>query len=101
MTDRPQQGKVSFAEPTHSADSHQIGGEHYKGLGMYEHWNVVAVMGWGYFVGQITRYLWRWERKNGVEDLKKARHYLDKLIELEENKLSGAEPDPRYVNQDR
>ena len=27
------------------------------------------------------KYLWRWKQKNGVEDLKKARWYLDKLIE--------------------
>lgn len=26
------------------------------------------------------KYLWRWKRKNGAEDLRKARWYLDKLI---------------------
>ena len=26
------------------------------------------------------KYLWRWKRKNGVEDLKKARWYIDHLI---------------------
>lgn len=32
------------------------------------------------------KYLWRWRHKNGVEDLKKARWYLDKLIaRLEES----------------
>jgi hypothetical protein len=33
--------------------------------------------------GNCLKYLWRWPRKGGVEDLKKARWYLDKLIELE------------------
>lgn len=28
------------------------------------------------------KYLWRWKRKNGVEDLRKARWYLDRLISL-------------------
>jgi hypothetical protein len=28
----------------------------------------------------------RWKDKAGIEDLKKARHYLDMLIELEGNK---------------
>lgn len=28
-----------------------------------------------------VKYLWRWKQKNGVEDLKKARWYIDKLIE--------------------
>jgi len=26
------------------------------------------------------KYLWRWKRKNGTEDLRKARWYLDRLI---------------------
>lgn len=26
------------------------------------------------------KYLWRWKQKNGVEDLEKARWYIDKLI---------------------
>lgn len=28
----------------------------------------------------VLKYIWRWKRKNGLEDLKKARWYLDKLI---------------------
>ena len=32
----------------------------------------------------VIKYIWRWKRKNGVEDLKKARWYLDKLIEIKE-----------------
>ena len=30
--------------------------------------------------GNAIKYLWRWKRKNGIEDLKKARWYLDRLI---------------------
>ena len=31
------------------------------------------------------KYLWRYEEKNGIEDIKKARWYIDRLIkELEE-----------------
>lgn len=33
-----------------------------------------------YLTGTILKYLWRWKHKNGLEDLKKARWYLDKLI---------------------
>lgn len=29
------------------------------------------------------KYLWRWKHKNGVEDLRKARWYIDYLIALE------------------
>ena len=36
--------------------------------------------------GNAIKYLWRWKRKNGVEDLKKARWYIDRLIaEREKN----------------
>lgn len=32
--------------------------------------------------GQIMKYIWRWKRKNGVEDLQKAQFYLNKLIAI-------------------
>jgi len=31
----------------------------------------------------IIKYLWRWKQKNGVEDLRKAQWYQNKLIEKE------------------
>lgn len=40
----------------------------------------------GYLKGNIIKYLWRYEYKNGVEDLKKARWYLNKLITTWEDK---------------
>lgn len=30
--------------------------------------------------GNAIKYLWRWQQKNGVEDLKKARWYIDRMI---------------------
>ena len=39
-----------------------------------------------YCQGNIVKYLWRWRQKAGVESLKKARWYLDRMIgELESN----------------
>ena len=40
----------------------------------------------GYLGGNIAKYLHRWKYKNGLEDLRKATWYLDRLTELEENK---------------
>lgn len=37
----------------------------------------------GYLRGNITKYLHRWPHKNGLEDLEKARVYLDWLIETQ------------------
>lgn len=36
----------------------------------------------GYCKGNIIKYVWRYEHKGGVESLKKAKWYLDKLIEV-------------------
>jgi hypothetical protein len=35
-----------------------------------------------YLQGNIMKYLWRYRYKNGSEDLKKAKWYLEKLIEV-------------------
>ncbi len=37
-----------------------------------------------YLQGNIMKYLWRYPYKNGLEDLKKAQWYLNKLIEIKE-----------------
>lgn len=33
-----------------------------------------------WLTGQVLKYIWRWPLKNGKEDLRKARFYLDRLI---------------------
>ena len=65
-----------------SAFKEQVAGNHYKTFAIqpveFLHRN-----GIGYIEGNVIKYLCRWRQKNGVEDLKKARHYLDLLIEME------------------
>ena len=39
-----------------------------------------------YLQGNILKYLWRYDYKNGIEDLKKAQWYLNKLIEIKDDK---------------
>lgn len=70
-----------------SANDRQEGGDHYKSP--LQHWDIVVLCGLDYFVGNITKYLFRYKKKNGLEDLKKARHYLDKLVEVEELRATG------------
>jgi hypothetical protein len=65
-----------------SANERQVGGGHYKNEGHEEHWDRVARLGLDYFQAQITKYVERCWLKNGVEDLEKARHFIDKYIEL-------------------
>lgn len=38
---------------------------------------------------QIIKYIWRWKKKNGLEDLKKTRFYLDRLINHVEKTEKG------------
>lgn len=38
----------------------------------------------GYLAGNVIKYMSRYQKKNGLEDLKKGRWYLNKLIEVKE-----------------
>ena len=60
----------------------QVAGGHYKQF-TYETWDVIHDWGLGYFDGNAVKYLSRWRHKNGIEDLRKAKHYIEKLIEIE------------------
>lgn len=61
----------------------QVGGEHYKSA--LQHWDWVLASGLSYLQGCATKYLVRWRAKNGVEDLKKADHYVEKMIQAHIN----------------
>ena len=66
-----------------TANKRQVGGSHYKKQkGVVEHWDIVVQHDLDYFQAQITRYVMRHKLKGGVEDLEKARHFLDKYIEI-------------------
>lgn len=38
----------------------------------------------GFCIGNVLKYLTRYRQKNGLEDLQKARWYLDKIIRVKE-----------------
>ena len=61
------------------ANSMQVGGSHYKTE--YQHWDWVPNVGLPYYLAQISRYVTRWRKKNGLEDVRKAIHYTQKQIE--------------------
>lgn len=64
------------------ANTRQIGGNHYKRDGALEHWDLIERSGLGYLEGCATKYVARWRQKGGIQDLEKAEHYVQKLIEL-------------------
>jgi len=63
-----------------SANEKQVAGTHYKSA--YQHWDWTNDIGLPYLPSACTKYLTRWKKKNGIQDLEKAKHYLDKYIEL-------------------
>lgn len=45
----------------------------------------------GFYVLNLVKYVRRYKGKNGIEDLKKARTYLDRLIKFEETPIINEE----------
>lgn len=69
----------------------QVGGGHYKGFTIqpveFCHRNGIP-----YIEATAIKYLCRWRDKGGLQDLEKAKHFIDLLIELEglnENKRTS------------
>ena len=62
--------------------SHQVGGGHYKDMKIqvveFCHANQIP-----FLPGNVIKYVCRYAQKNGMEDLHKAKHYIDLLIQLE------------------
>jgi hypothetical protein len=65
-----------------SANETQVAGNHYK-TKQIQPWDYIAANELGYFEGNIVKYVSRWRDKGGIDDLRKAAHYLQKLIELQ------------------
>lgn len=62
----------------------QVGGDHYQ-LPI-EPITVIFANQMDYASGNVFKYLSRWRTKNGIDDLRKAQHYIDMLIdEVEAN----------------
>ena len=72
-----------------TANDRQVDGTHYTQEGTIQHWDFAASQNFDYFQGQITKYVTRWRKKNGIKDLEKAKHFLEKYIELESKKLEA------------
>ena len=58
----------------------QHGGDHYKNKGIQPIEYILA-NNLGFCEGNAVKYLTRYKEKNGLEDLNKAKHYIDFLID--------------------
>ena len=70
-----------------SALDSQVAGQHYKDMAIqpieFIFANAEVI---GYFEGCAIKYLCRWRKKNGLQDLQKAKHYIELLIEMEQRR---------------
>jgi hypothetical protein len=74
-----------------SANETQVGGDHYKSKAI-QPWDYIASNNLGYLEGCIIKYISRHREKGGLEDLKKAQHFLAKLLEVEAQRATSAPP---------
>jgi len=63
-----------------STTDKQVGGSHYKEMKI-QPWDIIDAHKLDFYEGNALKYLLRYKEKNGVEDLKKAIHYIERLIE--------------------
>lgn len=85
------------------ANERQVGGSHYKKGGGEEHWDRAWRLRYDPFQYIITKWVERWRDKGGIQDLEKAKHAIEKYIEVvraEAEADDGSEPGPSYVDQD-
>lgn len=89
------------------ANAYQVGGDHYRDKAV-QPWD--AMTAWmspeqfeGFLRGNAIKYLARYSDKKGIEDVRKAKHYIEKLIEhlgQNEKETTGARRGTFYGNSD-
>lgn len=68
----------------------QVGGSHYKDM-VIQPVEFIERNNLGFCVGNVIKYVCRYKSKNGIEDLQKAKHYLEILIDIESDKNNELE----------
>lgn len=67
-----------------SAKDYQIGGSHYKNKGI-QPIEYIMSNDLDFCEGCVVKYVSRWRSKGGLDDLYKAKHYIEFLIEREQD----------------
>ena len=68
------------------ANANQVGGDHYRNKAI-QPWDYITSNNLGYLEGCVIKYVSRYKEKGGIQDLQKAAHYLQKLMEVESERL--------------
>lgn len=61
----------------------QEGGNHYNDETRLQPWEIINKNDYNFYEGNALKYLDRHRRKNGAEDIRKAIHYLEAILEFE------------------
>jgi len=73
------------------ASERQEGGSHYKSMAI-QPGEFIRKNGLGWYEGNAIKYICRYKQKGGIQDIKKAIHYLELILEETED-VSGSNPD--------
>lgn len=79
-----------------TANEEQHGGRHYITKPI-QPWDYIIANQMGYLEGNIIKYISRYKDKGGIDDLIKASHYLEKLIEVTINERVQEVADSKTV----
>ena len=71
------------------ANKRQVAGGHYMKYGQLQPWDTWLPWNLNGFQAAIIKHVVRYRDKMGITDLEKARHYLEKLIELERERAEA------------
>lgn len=63
--------------------------DYYDGAGGMQPFDVIDAFNLDFYEGNVVKYIIRWRRKNGVDDLRKARTYIDECIKRAEGDIKG------------
>lgn len=80
IDDLIQELKDNTGKQESTANGHQVGSDHYQTA--IQTWDYIQANGIPYLDGNVIKYVSRHAKKNGKEDLLKAKHYIDKIIEV-------------------
>lgn len=70
---------VETDDPNEKPLKQQVGGDHYIKMAI-QPLDFIVANNLNFCQGNVIKYVTRYPFKNGLEDLKKARHYIDVLI---------------------
>ena len=81
-----------------SANDRQVGGDHYS-YNNIQHWDFVVQNHIPYLEAVAIKYIVRHAEKGGRQDLEKAKHFIDKMLETYYPEQEAGGATSAYVDQ--